>query len=137
MKIYFAGSIRGGRKDQELYLEIVKKLSAYGTVATEHIGDKRLSSYGEMKLSDNDIYSRDVAWLTESDMVIAEVTTASLGVGFEIGLAENLQKKVLCLYREQEGKRLSAMIAGSPHLIVRTYRELGDLDKIFAEFLPG
>jgi len=134
MMIYFAGSIRGGREDQALYLEIVKKLSAYGTVATEHVSDQKLSSYGETQLSDNDIYSRDVAWLTGSDIVVAEVTTTSLGVGFEIGLADNLRKKILCLYREQEGKKLSAMIAGNPRVTVKTYKELGDLDEIFAEF---
>ncbi len=135
MKIYFAGSIRGGRDDKELYLEIIKKLSAFGTVATEHIGNKELSSYGEAQLSDKDIYSRDVQWLTGSDIVVAEVTTASLGVGYELGIAESLQKRILCLYREQEGRRLSAMIAGNPHLSVKMYKTLKDIDKIFAELL--
>ena len=79
MKIYFAGSIRGGREDKELYAEIIKKLFAYGTVATEHVGNKDLTSGGEMHLSNHDIYARDIAWLTESDVVVAEVTTASLG----------------------------------------------------------
>jgi len=134
MKIYFAGSIRGGRDDRDLYLEIIKKLSAFGTVATEHVGNKELSSYGETHLSDEDIYTRDVAWLTGSDIVVAEVTTTSLGVGFEIGIAKDLHKKILCLYREQEGQRLSAMIAGNPDVVVKTYRELNDLDTIFSEF---
>lgn len=134
MKIYFAGSIRGGRDDKELYSEIIKKLSVLGTVATEHIGNKELSSYGETQLSNKDICSRDIEWLTESDIIIAEVTTASTGVGYELGIAEKLQKKILCLYREQEEKRLSAMIAGNPHFFVRAYKDLEDLDKIFAEF---
>ena len=134
MKIYFAGSIRGGRDDKELYLEIIKKLSVFGTVLTEHIGNKELSSYGETRLSDGDIYSRDAEWLMESDVVVAEVTTPSIGVGFEIGVANDLHKKILCLYREQKGKRLSAMIAGNLHLTVDTYKELNDLDKILKEF---
>jgi nucleoside 2-deoxyribosyltransferase len=134
MKIYFAGSIRGGRDDKEFYAEIIKKLSVHGTVTTEHVGDQKLTSDGETHLSNHDIYTRDIAWLTGSDAVVAEVTTASLGVGFEIGLAEHLKKKTLCLYRAGENKKLSAVIAGNPRLVVKTYENIGDLDKIFAEF---
>lgn len=36
-KIYFAGSIRGGRQDADLYLRIVEQLKIYGTVLTEHV----------------------------------------------------------------------------------------------------
>ena len=32
MKIHFAGSIRGGRDDKELYLEIINLLRKYGKV---------------------------------------------------------------------------------------------------------
>lgn len=134
MKIYFAGSIRGGREDKELYLEIIRKLSSFGDVLTEHIGNTDLSSYGETRLSDEDIYLRDIQWLTSSDAVIAEVTTASLGVGYEIGIAKDLGKKILCIYREQEGKRISAMIAGNKKISAKAYKDLSDLDKIFGEF---
>jgi nucleoside 2-deoxyribosyltransferase len=44
------------------------------------------------------IYERDVAWLRESDFVIAEVTQPSLGVGYELGFAEAISKPILCLY---------------------------------------
>jgi hypothetical protein len=37
MKIYFAGSIRGGREDAALYLEIIEYLKTFGEVLTEHI----------------------------------------------------------------------------------------------------
>lgn len=134
MKIYFAGSIRGGRADRERYAEIVKKLSAFGTVATEHVGDKNLSAYGETSLSENAIYARDVAWLAGSDVIVAETTTPSLGVGYEIGKAEGFKKKILCISREQKGKRLSAMVAGNRNLTLKIYKNSGDLDKIFSEF---
>lgn len=137
MKIYFAGSIRGGRDDKELYAEIIKKLGSFGTVLTEHVGDKNLSSYGEVKLPDTDIFARDVGWLMSADVVVAEVTTTSLGVGYELGIAEKLNKKILCLYREQEGKRLSAVIAGNAKMIVKIYREPNDLDAIFTDFFAG
>jgi 2'-deoxynucleoside 5'-phosphate N-hydrolase len=42
MKIYFAGSIRGGRDDWSLYLEIIERLKEYGEILTEHIGSSEL-----------------------------------------------------------------------------------------------
>ncbi len=60
MKIYFAGSIRGGRDDQELYNALIAELQKYGTVLTEHIGDKALTGMGETKRTDKEIFDRDM-----------------------------------------------------------------------------
>src|SRR3990167_9577819 len=87
-KIYFAGSIRGGREDVGLYLGIVEHLKTHGDVLTEHVADKGLTLLGEDGLSDKEIHNRDVSWLDESNVVVAEVTKASLGVGYEIGRME-------------------------------------------------
>lgn len=133
MKIYFAGSIRGGRDDKELYLEVINLLGKYGKVLTEHIGDKTLSATGEDGPTDKYIYDRDMAWLNEADVVIAEVTTPSLGVGYEIGKMEST-KPILCIYREQDGKRISAMIGGNDNLKFLKYKEIKDLQKILDEF---
>lgn len=85
MEIYFAGSIRGGREDVDLYLGIIKHLQNYGHVLTEHIGNKSISIMGEDGISDTQIHNRDMKWLSKSQVVVAEVTKASLGVGYEIG----------------------------------------------------
>ena len=37
-KFYFAGSIRGGRVDAELYQRMIARLKERGTVLTEHVG---------------------------------------------------------------------------------------------------
>jgi len=68
MKIYFAGSVRGGRDDMESYLEIIHKLQKFGNVLTEHIGDKNLNKLGENKKGDF-IRKRDLDWIRESDAV--------------------------------------------------------------------
>jgi len=133
MKIYFAGAIRGGREDQKLYLEIIELLRNYGTVLTEHIGDVNLSASGE-ELDDKAISDRDLAWLKDADRLVAEVTTPSLGVGFEIGKAAEWQKLVLCLYRPAEGRKLSALIAGSSSIEVCEYQTVAELKEIFDEF---
>ena len=52
---------------------------------------------------------------------MAEVSSPSLGVGYEIGYAEALGKPILCLYRRQEGRRLSAMIGGNRKLKIVEY----------------
>ncbi|XP_072032576.1 5-hydroxymethyl-dUMP N-hydrolase-like [Amphiura filiformis] len=126
LKIYFCGSIRGGRQDGDLYAKLIKQLQSYGTVLTEHVGDKNVLTDSEKgTMSEKDIHDRDVAWLTECDAVVAEVTQVSLGVGYEIGRAVAMNKKILCLYRPQPDKRLSAMIAGAydDSFSVHNYKE--------------
>ena len=89
MKIYFAGSIRAGRGDQELYHQLIQGLQRYGQVLTEHVGDSSLTELGDRGSSDQGIYARDMGWLAEADLMVAEVSTPSLGVGYELGLAES------------------------------------------------
>ncbi len=123
MKIYFAGSIRAGREDSDVYLKIIEYLKKYGEVLSEHVGDKNLNFLGS-KGDVKDIHRQDLMWLILSDVVIAEVSTPSLGVGYEIGRAVEHDKKILCLYKPQEGRSLSAMIAGCDKLTVKNYKNL-------------
>ena len=134
MKIYFAGSIRGGRDDVKLYAMIIKHLGKYGKVLTEHVADKNIEAVGERNMSDQEIHDRDLDWLTQSDVVVAEVTAPSLGVGYEIRSAVEQKKKVLCLYRPQEDKRLSAMINGCKEVNVESYLQLNDAIEIIDRF---
>ncbi len=134
MKIYFAGSITGGRDDKEIYLEIINELKEYGKVLTEHIGSDKLTQFGE-KISDKEIYKRDINWVKMSDVLIAEVTHPSFGVGIEIARATEFKKKVICIYRKIEGRKLSAMISGCPGVLVFNYQNIKDLKKIFSDQL--
>lgn len=133
VQIYFAGSICGGREDEAVYLEIVELLRAYGTVLTEHISSSHLTAHGES--SDcKGIHDRDLSWLREADYLVAEVTTPSLGVGYEIGKATEWGKPVLCLYRRTHGRNLSAMIAGCVDVRLREYESIRELKAVFDEF---
>jgi len=134
-KIYFAGSIRGGRDDRELYMKIICHLRKFGEVLTEHIGEEELSAMGEALLTDREIYDRDMEWLMSSDVVVAEVTTPSLGVGYEIAKAAGMKKEVLCLYRPGEGRRLSAMISGCPGIRIVEYQREEELFSVLDEFV--
>lgn len=132
MKIYFAGSIRGGRKDAPLYGEIVELLKRYGHVLTEHVGQAHLD---EDDLSDEAIYERDMAWLEEADVLIAEATVPSHGVGYEIARAEGLCKPILCLHRAGTGGHLSALLAGNPTIRCEDYEQIRQLTAILDDFL--
>jgi nucleoside 2-deoxyribosyltransferase len=135
MNIYFAGSIRGGRDDAALYRQIITLLMEYGAVLTEHVGNTSLTRAGEDGPSDEAIYERDMTWLAEADVVVAEATVPSHGVGYEIARAEALGKPVLCLHRRGAGRRLSAMLAGNPALRCETYDSVEELGAILRRFL--
>ncbi len=125
-RIYFSASISGGRADAPLYASIIEALARRGRVLTEHIGSPDLSDGGEMGEDDAHIYVRDIAWLREADVVIAEVSTPSLGVGYEIARAAVMGKPVVCLFRPEAGRRLSAMIRGNPSVRVLEYSRADD-----------
>ena len=126
MKIYFAGAIRGGRDDSKIYENIITYLGNIGQVLTEHVGDHKLDRMGEIGGIDTAIYQRDMDWLQSADTVVAEVTTPSLGVGYELGIAEKLKIPVLCLYRLEKGKKLSAMVRGNNHISCQEYHNLAE-----------
>ncbi len=131
--IYFAGSIRGGRDDRALYAQIIELLQTHGRVLTEHIADESLTDAGE-NLSDTDIHDRDIEWLRSATCMVAEVSTPSLGVGYEIGRAVEWKLPVLCLFRSGSSRRLSAMIAGCGQVQMRQYATVQDLPRILDEF---
>ena len=121
MNIYLACSITGGRQDELIYQKLVATLQAYG----HHVPTALLASPDVIPLegvvSPEAVYARDVRWIAECDFLLAEVSTPSHGVGYEIGYALALGKQVLCLYRK--GRKVSKMILGNPHpkLFVHTY----------------
>ena len=135
MKIYFAGSIRGGRSDIRIYEQLIKHLRRHGEVLTEHVADPGISEKGENGITDAEIYRKDIQWLSEADLVVAEVTTPSIGVGYEIGLAERLGKPILCLFNNTKGKMLSAMLSGNPHILLRHYTESKEAECFIDDFI--
>jgi nucleoside 2-deoxyribosyltransferase len=132
MRIYFAASIRGGRDDAAIYRQLIGELHRYGTVLTEHIAHPDDVERG---MTDAEIYKRDMDWLAAADVVVAEVSTPSLGVGYELARAESLGKRVLCLFRPSSEGNLSAMIAGSTMLTVAEYETVREASLAVGEFL--
>lgn len=133
MKIYFAGSIRGGRVDAGLYRQMIQYMQRSHQVLTEHVGNLSLSALEQGKAGDAAIYDQDTAWLRACDILIAECTCPSLGVGYELAYAEALGKPCHIFYNPAKAQ-LSAMLTGDPYFHIIPYleeRELIEaLDKI-------
>ena len=118
-KVYFAGSIRGGRVDAEVYRRIIRYMQDSSIVLTEHIGSPALNLMEQGK-RDAEIYDQDTAWLRESDVVIAECTCPSLGVGYELAYAEKIGKPCHIFY-DRTKTQLSAMLTGNPYFCIYPY----------------
>ncbi len=132
MKIYFAASIRGGRQDAETYAKLIEHLKNYGEVLTEHVGDNTLTNLGQDAPAEV-IFQRDYKWVKEADAIVAEVSTPSLGVGYELGKTEEWKKANLCLYNG-EIRRLSPMISGNKFFKTKRYASLEEANILIDEF---
>lgn len=121
-KVYFAGSIRGGRVDAALYHRIIEYMQLTDTVLTEHVGSSTLNLIEQGRSRDALIYDRDTAWLRECDVVIAECTCPSLGVGYELAYAEHLGKPIHIFYNKSK-TQLSAMLTGDPYFQIYPYEK--------------
>jgi hypothetical protein len=133
-RVYFACSIRGGRDDAALYAELVGVIKQHAEVLTEIFADGTLTAQG-MNKPVNEIWQTDLGWVKEADVVIAEVTNPSLGVGYEIAKAEEWNKPILALYRPQPDRKLSAMILGSPGVVNHEYSTASEAAQIIQSFL--
>ena len=99
MQVYFSGAIAGGRDDLPIYQHVVARLKTLGhRVPTEHVADPNVLA-DERVVSPRIVYQRDAAWIDGSDAMIAEISTPSLGVGYEIGYALQRGMPTLCVYR--------------------------------------
>ena len=130
MKIYFAGSIRGGRQDALLYSRMIDYIKKTDTVLTEHIGNPDLMESAD----DRSIYLQDTAWLRESDLLIGECTSPSLGVGYELAWAE-AHGKPCHLFYNCTRTHLSAMLTGDDYFEIHPYEKEEDIYPILDRIL--
>ena len=97
-------------------------------VLTEHVGSPHLNLMEQGK-KDIDIYDQDTAWLRESDIVIAECTCPSLGVGYELAYAEKYE--IPChIFYDRSKTQLSAMLTGNPYFTIHPYENESEIYNI-------
>lgn len=113
MKIYFACSIRGeqgGKEDKEMMVKIMKDLGH--NVLSEQFAhfDVAHNQMGEM--SPEEIYTQDIGWVDESDIIVADVSKISTGMGYEIGWELAKGGRVIALCKADKIESISNMLRG-------------------------
>lgn len=132
MNLYFSCSITGGRSDEAVYRQIVSALLAAGhQVPTAHLASPEVQAL-EGDIDPQRIFERDIAWIDGCQAMVAEISTPSHGVGYEIAYALQQGKPVVCLF--QQGRRVSKMLTGNTHpaLRVLSYSNPGEaIEQVF------
>ena len=135
-KIYFAGSIRGGRVDAELYHRMITFMQQTDIVLTEHVGSLELSALEQGRAQDAAIYNQDTGWLQQADLLIAECTCPSLGVGYELAYAEKLG--IPChIFYDHTKCQLSAMLTGNPYFHIHPYEREEEIYNVLREIIKS
>jgi len=112
-----------------LVREVAAWLTGMGhTILTPHVLDDVLDV--DRGVTPEEIYRRDTALLEKAEVLVAEVSYPSLGVGFEIAYALLKGKRVIALCEESRLSRTSALIRGIQHPNFRllAYRDPKDLE---------
>ena len=70
----------------------------------------------DRSISAQDVFRRDMSWLKQCDLFVADVSGSSFGLGFETGyLLGSTNKTVVLLSRREAEKRVSLLITGNTH----------------------
>ena len=140
MKIYVSGSIYGGRQKIEIYKRMIEGLELYGEVLNKQIIDEDVIKKEEFQ-KDEDIFKDLESCIETADLLFAEVTVPSLGVGYEIGVADRLGKQIIAIYDLNEIDKVSTMIRGNQRIKVIGYHDVSEivdhLDEILGKNYRG
>jgi nucleoside 2-deoxyribosyltransferase len=141
VNIYLACTVRGDRGAVRALRSLTEALERAGhVVLTKHLLQDDVEA-AEATLSERDVFERDLRWLTAADIVIADASGSSYGVGFEVGyvlgLSERTPKRVLVLYDAARREQVSRLISGNSHASCATYayQDTDDLARFVTGFL--
>jgi len=132
-RVFLSGAIRGGRRLVETYRFIADVMIGAGVeVLSEHVARDTVFAE-ERKMTEEEIFLRDMGGIVQCDCLVAEVSVPSVGVGYEICHAVGLKKPVLCVY--ERGSTVSAMVLGNKGVVAHDYGDLDELRRIMLEFV--
>lgn len=117
MKIYLACTVRGDRGGVLAGRAICERLEHHGhEVQTKHLLADNVET-AESTLTETDVFRRDLKWLTMCDVLVAEASGSSYGVGFEVGYvlgrARASRQRVVLLYDLARRDKVSRLITGN------------------------
>jgi nucleoside 2-deoxyribosyltransferase len=116
MKIYFGFTVAGDRSAVKVARKIVNILVDMDhEVLTRHLVEENAWE-ADRQITPKEVYLRDMKWLEQCDMFIAEVSGSSFGLGFETGyLLGATTKEVVLFYRRDVETKISLLITGITH----------------------
>ena len=136
MTIYLACTVRGDRGAVAGLRSLVAALESAGhTILTKHLLDDNVDGT-ESALTERAVYERDIAWLEACDILIADASGSSFGVGFEVGYvlgrSDRTDQRVVLLYQAERRDRISRLIVGNAHPRCATiaYEDAGELARV-------
>src|SRR5438445_13467020 len=141
MKIYLACTVRGDRRGVLAGRAICERLQRHGhEVLTTHLLADDVES-AESQLAEGDVFRRDLEWLTSCDVLVAEASGSSYGVGFEVGYvlgrAHATGQRVVLLYDRARQHAISRLITGNHDVSCTTfgYRSIDELKAFIDQHL--
>ena len=133
MRIYLACTVRGDRGGVEAGRSICQRLQAHGhEVLTTHLLANDVDQ-AESELAEQAVYRRDLDWLARCDLLVAEASGSSYGVGFEVGYvlgrAHATGQKVMLLYDVARCHAISRLVTGNcdPACTTLGYQSIDEL----------
>jgi hypothetical protein len=143
VNIYLACTVRGDRGAVAVARALADAFEAMGhTVLTRHLLEDGVES-AESALTERAVFERDMAWLSAADLLVAEASGSSYGVGFEVGYvlgrSDLTGQRVLLVYEAGRVALVSRLISGNVHPSCTTYayRDARDLLRFVAgQFAP-
>jgi 2'-deoxynucleoside 5'-phosphate N-hydrolase len=133
MRIYFGFTVAGRRSSVEAAKRILAVLQAMGhEVLTSHLVEEDAWE-ADRRMPPQKIFARDMKWLAECDLFVAEVSGSSFGVGFETGyLLGGTTKRTILLYQRELEPTISLLITGNtlPNCVVVPYSRVEELEDL-------
>ncbi len=117
MRVYLACTVRGERGGVAAGRAICQQLQRHGhEVLTTHLLAEDVDR-AEAELTEQQVYRRDLDWLSRCDVLVAEASGSSYGVGFEVGFligrARETKQRVLLVYDAARRHAVSRLIVGN------------------------
>jgi len=141
LRIYLACTVRGDRGAVVCLRVLAAALEAAGhELLTGHLLEDNVER-AESRLTEREVYDRDIRWLEQCDVLIAEASGSSFGVGFEVGYvlgrSDRSNQHVLLLYPADRRPHISRLICGNSHPRCTTlpYSDASELPEIVSKYL--
>lgn len=132
MRIYFGFTVAGDRSSLDIARWVVELLESKGhEVLTRHLVSDNAWEQDRL-ITPQQVYERDMRWLEQCDIFIAEVSGSSFGLGFETGyLLGTTAKKAFLLYKRDMEARISLLITGNtnPRCVLFPYIDLAEIEE--------